>query len=80
MIQVKKDDGGKRKEGTADIEDLMGTSLIPQVMKQMKKDGVKPYTMDEKKVQMKELQNLAVPKNGKVRNFALTLTLTPAPP
>lgn len=42
-------------DAVVDIEDIVGKSLIPSVMKEMKKNGVVPYTLDEKKEKVREL-------------------------
>ena len=43
-----------------DIEDF-GKSLIPKTMKQMKADGLTPYTVEERKEKIAELNGLPYP-------------------
>ena len=66
-----KDGEGKRGEPRArakqamppkvpDIEDF-GKSLIPKTMKQMKADGIRPYTLEERQERIAELNGLPYP-------------------
>ena len=48
------------KDKVPDIEDF-GKSLIPKTMKQMKADGLTPYTVEERKELIAELNGLAFP-------------------
>ncbi|GBG31209.1 Cytidylate kinase [Hondaea fermentalgiana] len=51
------------KDEVPDIEDLVGKSLIPATLAEMKKSGVKPYTSQEKEDKIQALEAMpSVPK------------------
>lgn len=77
-IEEEEEDDDGNSEGTdaiPDIEDMMGKSLIPATLKEMKSTGVRPYTTEEKAKKIHDLEAMEhVPKfSAKLRESGVKL-------
>uniref|UniRef100_A0A7S2RTC5 Radical SAM core domain-containing protein n=1 Tax=Mucochytrium quahogii TaxID=96639 RepID=A0A7S2RTC5_9STRA len=64
--------------GLTDIEDLVGKSIIPLTLEQMKRERVVPYTKDEKKSKVDELEGMGFPNfRAHLKSHGQTLKRAP---
>lgn len=61
-----------------DIEDLVGISLIPSTLNQLKRDNIRPLTAQDRAEKKKEIEKLGLPKfQSTLKKHDLSLTRFP---